>query len=169
MSLVYSASQKVDAGVHAYIDFHNEAVKKYPQNYGITLKEAKTTLTNLEPRFFELLGNAVIVNKENYGWTEQDVSDKMIQLADANEGKMPAKLSDFLRPFSNPDVLTWSPMKDVNLFVHAVVEGTKETAGIVADAATTTLKVGSWAIPIALALVGGLLLFQKAGGRLRSA
>jgi hypothetical protein len=150
-----SAQEKIVKGVAAFSHFHNRAIMFYGYNYKSSFDAAKKALTDREPRFFEFLGNAVT------GMPEPEIKMRMEAICDVNKGQLPGRLSDFLRPFSDPSKIEIGFTDKVRLFSGAVFEGVADTAQQIGQGAADTLKTTGLLLPFAIAAAVFLIIMDK--------
>lgn len=126
-----SAANDVKLGRDSLVYFHNQALK-YPQNYNLSFQEL---INNYPPVFLEGFGFGIASAE----MSDRQVRDGMIALADAGEGRLPARQGDFFNALIGPATSV--------SFTDAAAETLKGTArdvlgGLeeVGNTAITTLK-----------------------------
>ncbi len=123
-----------DRGISGYVYFHNKALA-YPNNYTMSLDAVKGLILSKSPNFFSLFGKAIIQSNID----ENDLRQRMENLADTNSGLLPNHLSIFLK-IVDPVIdnnLEWSWISDG---FPAIVQGVEDS---VVAGANVVSQVGS--------------------------
>jgi NDP-sugar pyrophosphorylase family protein len=157
MASGFENEQKGQKALKAYFD-ESQRFANFPfHDFAAFIYQFKSA----NQKNIELLGQDIDVS-------EGQAANIMRNLADKNAGVMPAKFSEFMRPFANPEsILSASTWNDLSAIASAVPSAVGETAQSVAIGVTTSLKIGSYLVPVAIALAIGFLIFQKGGGSLK--